>query len=95
MAVNEADNKLMSFPVAKDEDAADEAAPLLPPAKSGVGIEEALDNIGLGFFHFVLILVCGWALASDSVEVLCISFVSPQLKDVSTNPDIALKPNSV
>ena len=36
-----------------------------------------LDSIGYGFFHLILLLVSGWALASDSVEILCVSFISP------------------
>ena len=41
--------------------------------------DSALESVGLGFFHVILITVTGWALASDSVEVQCISFVTPQL----------------
>lgn len=41
----------------------------------------ALDSIGYGFFHFILLIVAGWALASDSVEILCISFISPAAQD--------------
>lgn len=54
--------------------------------------DEALDCQGVGLFHVVLILVAGWALASDSVEVQCVSFVTPQL---DTNPDKALRPDNV
>jgi len=36
-----------------------------------------LDSIGYGFFHVILLIIAGWALASDSVEILCISFISP------------------
>ena len=46
--------------------------------------DEALDGVGVGVFHLVLVLVCGWAIASDSVEIQCISFVTPQL-DSSNN----------
>ena len=44
----------------------------------------ALSRVPVGPFHLLLIGVCGWALASDSVEVQCISFVTPQLD--SSNP---------
>jgi len=75
---------------------ASEESPLLrSPKNKRLNIEEALDEVGVGFFHFILILVTGWALASDSVEVLCISFVSPQLTSNATNPDTALVPSSV
>jgi len=40
-------------------------------------LSPTLDSIGYGLFHVILTLVSGWALASDSVEVLCISFISP------------------
>ena len=40
-------------------------------------LSSTLDSIGYGFFHIILTLVSGWALASDSVEILCISFISP------------------
>ena len=56
--------------------------------------DDALESVGVGFFHVLLILVAGWALASDSVEVQCISFVTPQLSD-SENPDKALSPDDV
>ena len=43
-------------------------------------LSTTLDSIGYGFFHIILLFVAGWALASDSVEILCISFVSPAAK---------------
>ncbi|KAM8862013.1 synaptic vesicle glycoprotein 2C isoform 1-T1 [Synchiropus picturatus] len=39
--------------------------------------EEALEETGFGVFHFLLLCVCGWANASDAIEVLCISFLLP------------------
>ena len=54
--------------------------------------DNALDSTGVGFFHFILVLVAGWALASDSVEVQCISFVTPQL---GNDPDPPLRPSNV
>ena len=41
--------------------------------------DEALESVGHGVFHLILVLVSGWAIASDSVEIQCISFVTPQL----------------
>ena len=32
---------------------------------------------GFGRFHYWLLFVCGWANASDAIEILCISFVLP------------------
>ena len=88
------DTKSLQFPVASMEKVKEDT-PLLSSTRKGKTIDEALDEVGIGFFHIILILVSGWALASDSVEVLCIGFVSPQLSDNSTNPDIALKPDKV
>uniref|UniRef100_A0A1A8KJH8 Major facilitator superfamily (MFS) profile domain-containing protein n=2 Tax=Nothobranchius kuhntae TaxID=321403 RepID=A0A1A8KJH8_NOTKU len=39
--------------------------------------EEAVEQTGLGLFHWLLLLVCGWANASDTVEILCVSFLLP------------------
>ncbi|XP_035498734.2 synaptic vesicle glycoprotein 2B isoform X1 [Scophthalmus maximus] len=39
--------------------------------------EEAMEEAGFGLFHWLLLVVCGWANASDAVEVLCVSFLLP------------------
>ncbi|KAG8012306.1 Synaptic vesicle glycoprotein 2B [Nibea albiflora] len=39
--------------------------------------EEAVDETGFGLFHWLLLVVCGWANASDAVEILCVSFLLP------------------
>eukprot|EP00095_Tigriopus_kingsejongensis_P000777 maker-scaffold67_size430214-snap-gene-1.18 protein:Tk00777 transcript:maker-scaffold67_size430214-snap-gene-1.18-mRNA-1 annotation:"hypothetical protein DAPPUDRAFT_304078" len=39
--------------------------------------EEAIAAAGYGRFHYWFLFVCGWANASDAVEVLCISFLLP------------------
>ena len=97
----EAGDKVLGyFPSCQEHDSSPspypvEDTPLLSSTKRSVNIEEALDSVGVGFFHVILILVTGWALASDSVEVLCIGFVSPQLTSNITNPDLALKPSKV
>ena len=49
-------------------------------------LDEALDRVGVGVFHVILVLVAGWALASDSVEVQCISFVTPQIDRNDSDP---------
>ena len=68
----------------------------LAPTSSSAGaprkLDVALESVGLGFFHVILITVTGWALASDSVEVQCISFVTPQLDG---QDDHDLNPSSV
>ncbi|XP_067871469.1 synaptic vesicle glycoprotein 2C isoform X2 [Heterodontus francisci] len=39
--------------------------------------EEAVEEAGFGIFHVVLLVICGWANASDAVEILCVSFLLP------------------
>uniref|UniRef100_A0A8C6WWR7 Synaptic vesicle glycoprotein 2 n=2 Tax=Neogobius melanostomus TaxID=47308 RepID=A0A8C6WWR7_9GOBI len=39
--------------------------------------EEAVEETGFGLFHWLLLLVCGWANVSDAVEILCVSFLLP------------------
>uniref|UniRef100_A0A8C7Z6H9 Synaptic vesicle glycoprotein 2 n=1 Tax=Oryzias sinensis TaxID=183150 RepID=A0A8C7Z6H9_9TELE len=39
--------------------------------------EEAVEGAGFGLFHWLLLLACGWANASDAVEILCVSFLLP------------------
>lgn len=39
--------------------------------------DEAVEETGFGVFHWLLLLVCGWANASDAVEILCVSFLLP------------------
>uniref|UniRef100_A0A3B4VRS6 Synaptic vesicle glycoprotein 2 n=1 Tax=Seriola dumerili TaxID=41447 RepID=A0A3B4VRS6_SERDU len=38
--------------------------------------EEAVEE-AFGLFHWLLLVVCGWANASDAVEILCVSFLLP------------------
>ncbi|XP_044050253.1 synaptic vesicle glycoprotein 2B isoform X3 [Siniperca chuatsi] len=39
--------------------------------------EEAVEEAGFGLFHWLLLVVCGWANASDAVEIFCVSFLLP------------------
>ena len=39
--------------------------------------EEAISRTGYGCFHYKLLLLCGWAVSSDAVEILGISFILP------------------
>ncbi len=41
--------------------------------------EVALEHLGFGFFHIILLIVNGVALLSDAIEVLAISFIFPVL----------------
>jgi hypothetical protein len=49
--------------------------------------EALLDMVGFGKFQIYLLLVCGWANASDAVEILCVSFILP-----SADCDLDLTP---
>jgi len=49
--------------------------------------ETALQQTGYGKFHYWLAMVCGWANASDAVEILCVSFLLP-----SAECDLQLTP---
>jgi len=42
-----------------------------------VDYETAVSLSGYGKFHYLLLAVCGWANASDAIEILAISFVLP------------------
>lgn len=39
--------------------------------------EEAVEQAGFGLFQWLLLVTCGWANASDAVEILCVSFLLP------------------
>ena len=53
-------------------------------ASAEEAFDVALSRVPVGPFHLLLIVVCGLALASYSVEVQCVSFVKSQLD--SSNP---------
>ncbi|XP_058501371.1 synaptic vesicle glycoprotein 2B [Solea solea] len=42
-----------------------------------ISYEEAMEETGFGLFHWLLLVICGWANASDAVEILCVSFLLP------------------
>ena len=44
---------------------------------TGSSFEEAVAATGYGAFHVRLLLLCGWAVSSDAIEILSISFVLP------------------
>lgn len=45
--------------------------------------ERTVLSCGFGKFQVILLFVCGWALASDSVEIQVVSFVIPSACDLS------------
>jgi len=88
----EVSTKIMEEYPERDSYSYSEKAPLVEKSERLLNFDNALDSTGVGFFHFILVLVAGWALASDSVEVQCISFVTPQL---GHDPDPPLRPSNV
>ena len=56
-------------------------------SEAGLDYETALARTEYGRFHYWLAVVCGWANASDAIEILCISFLLP-----SAECDLALTP---
>ena len=89
------DTPIQENPLVAYDTNLDESSPLIESTKRIRTIDEALDTVGVGMFHVILILVAGWALASDSVEVQCVSFVAPLLENSEYNPDVQLNPNKV
>ncbi|XP_067091198.1 synaptic vesicle glycoprotein 2C isoform X1 [Osmerus mordax] len=59
--------------------------------------EEAIEEAGFGLFHGLLLVVCGWANASDAVEILCVSFLLPTARcDLSlSSSDMGLLTSSI
>ncbi|XP_019729478.1 synaptic vesicle glycoprotein 2B [Hippocampus comes] len=49
-------------------------------ARARLSYEEAVEAAGFGCFHWLLLLVCGWANASDAVEIVCVSFLLPSAR---------------
>ncbi|EDV21361.1 uncharacterized protein TRIADDRAFT_36521, partial [Trichoplax adhaerens] len=47
--------------------------------------DDILQAIGYGKFHYILLLVCGLAVAADAVEIQAISFVLPSACDLKLN----------
>lgn len=39
--------------------------------------EDALEECGYGRFHYILLFICGWANASDAIEIIAVSFLLP------------------
>lgn len=49
-------------------------------SRNCIGYEEAFVKTGHGTWQYILLAVCGWANASDAIEILCISFILPHIK---------------
>lgn len=47
--------------------------------RSNFSYEEAFIKTGHGMWQHILLAVCGWANASDAIEILCISFILPHI----------------
>ncbi|CAK8681280.1 unnamed protein product [Clavelina lepadiformis] len=44
--------------------------------------QEVFKATGFGFWHFLLLLQCGWANASDAIEIMCISFTMDSMQSM-------------
>ncbi len=49
-----------------------------------VDLEEELDVIGVGRFHYMAGCICGLANAADAVELMSVSFILPLVTDTSS-----------
>jgi len=58
-------------PLMMDSDCSDDMS------STKTDFETAQKIAGFGKFHYWLLFVCGWANASDAIEILCISFLLP------------------
>ena len=52
-------------------------------SSGGVTCDEEIEALGTGAFVWLAAAVCGMGNAADAMEVSCLSFVLPQLTDVS------------
>lgn len=55
---------------------------------SSATYEEALQQTGFGRFNIMLLVLCGWAQISDSVEILSVSFLLPVASDSMNLSDL-------
>ncbi|XP_048769762.1 synaptic vesicle glycoprotein 2C-like [Ostrea edulis] len=56
----------------------------LSPAGEDTLYEDAIKRTGYGKFHWLVLILCGWAVSSDAIEVLSVSFMLPSAeKDLS------------
>lgn len=53
----------------------------------GVGLEDALEQIGTGWFHWKLLLICGFGNASDAVEMMALGYIGPTTAQCDYNMD--------
>lgn len=51
------------------------------PERKSFDFEDAFIKAGHGLWQYLLLLHCGWANASDAIEILCISFIIPLIKN--------------
>ncbi|KAM9808124.1 synaptic vesicle glycoprotein 2B [Neosynchiropus ocellatus] len=76
------DRKPLLSTESQDDPELDEGQVIFPVSEHSEEVrrltfEEALEETGFGAFHFLLLFVCGWANASDAIEILCMSFLLP------------------
>lgn len=61
--------------------ASSSAAAVYQPSAKLTTVDEELEIIGFGRYQFIAILILGLANAADAIELLCASFILPQLPD--------------
>lgn len=61
----------------EDEEAIFDAQERKPQNKDGTSYEDAIEATGSGRYHIMLLLICGWAVSSDAIETLSLSFILP------------------
>ncbi len=49
-----------------------------------ITLDDELDTIGIGRFHWLAGVVCGIANASDAVEMMSIGYILPEFNETST-----------
>ena len=59
-----------------DTDADVKASWYVPKERKST-FEDAVSATGYGIFHVRLLLLCGWAVSSDAIEILSVSFILP------------------
>ena len=63
------------------------------PSRNGYTVDETIEYLGVGRFHFYAGIICGIANAADAVELLAIGYIIPKL-DVHGEAKGAVKRSS-
>ena len=49
-------------------------------SRNALTCDDAIERIGITYFHIYSVIICGLANASDAVEMLAIGYIIPELK---------------